>query len=88
MSETRVEIVTDDPTLENLHELCQKYFPPLVSRSVHLSLNSSSKLIDFHHVLYDFHVIYYCKSDHLKFGFPEGSVFDLSHMGGTSMSHK
>ena len=27
MSETRVEIVTDDPTLENLHELCQKYPP-------------------------------------------------------------
>ena len=28
MSETRIEIVTADPTLENLHELCQKY-PPL-----------------------------------------------------------
>ena len=27
-------------------------------------------------------MIYHCKSDHLKFGFPEGSVFDLSHMGG------
>ena len=47
-----------------------------------------SKLMDFHHVLYYFHVIYYCKSYHIKFGFPGGSVFDLSHMGGTFMLHK
>ena len=47
-----------------------------------------SKLMAFHHVLSYFHVIYYCKSDHIKFGFPGGSVFDLSHMGGTFMLHK
>ena len=82
MSETRIEIVTDDLTLENLHELCQKYPPLLVSRSVHLSLNPSSKVMDFHYVLFDFHVIYYCKSGCIKFRFPGGSVFDLSHMGG------
>ena len=83
MSETRVEIVTDDPTLENLHEPCQKYPPPLVSQSVHLSLNPSYKLMYFHHVLSDVHVIYYCKSGCIKFRFPGGSVFDLSHMGGS-----